>query len=197
MFGAGGSFIDFTAPQLQAAFVAQRTGAHRAAVLPTTWPSPPKAASRHRALHRYHIATPVIDTSIPYGVATLDADVTRMQQDGVDFVATCMDATGNIKLSQTLQQHGINPVTQYWLSGYDQQTLQRHTAAMQGVYFLFQQTPFEATALDPGTLPGDRALNAGDPAVRPRGTLPSSPGPGRMGERRPVRDRAPGAGSPT
>src|SRR5664280_3853625 len=72
------------------------------------------------------LMSPVVDLSIPYGAASLDADVTRMQQNGVDFVATCMDTTGDIKLSQTLQQHGMGTAVQYWLDGYDQQTLQNN-----------------------------------------------------------------------
>src|SRR5664280_2714854 len=98
---------------------------------------------RAQAVARFHVDTPVVDLSIPYGAASLDADVTRMQQNGVDFVATCMDTTGDIKLSQTLQQHGMGTAVQYWLDGYDQQTLQNNHAAMDGVYFLLQQTPFE------------------------------------------------------
>ncbi len=175
MFGAGGSYISFTAPQPQAAYIAQIHHARRAAVLAyNVVQSSEGCISVTSALHAYGIPTPVIDTSIPYGAATLDADVTRMQQNGVDFVATCMDATGNIKLSQTLQQHGMSDVTQYWLDGYNQQTLDNNRAAMDGVYLLVQQTPFEVAGLDPGRYPGMDRLVAALHRFAP-GTQPSVP----------------------
>src|SRR5664280_2517699 len=155
MFGSGGSFVDSSAPQPQVAFVAQRNHARHAAVLAyNVAQSSGGCVSIIAALKKFNMDTPVVDISIPYGAASLDADVTRMQQNGVDFVATCMDATGNIKLSQTLQQHGMGSAVQYWLDGYNQETLQNNHAAMDGVYLLLQQTPFEATALHPGVYPG-------------------------------------------
>jgi branched-chain amino acid transport system substrate-binding protein len=176
MFGAGGSFVDSTAPMPQVAYVAQRVGARRAAVLAyNIAQSSEGCVSIISALKKFHIDTPVIDTSIPYGAATLDADVTRMQANGVDFVASCMDATGDIKLSQTLQQHGMGSVAQYWLDGYDQQTLDNNTAAMDGVYYLLQQTPFEVSARDPGVYPGIDAFNQALRRYAPLGTEPSAP----------------------
>ena len=161
MFGAGGSYIASTLPMPQVAFVAQQTHSHAAAVLAyNVAQSSSGCISVVKALAKYHVHTPVIDFSIPYGAATLDADVTRMQQNKVDFVATCMDATGNIKLSQTLQQHGMGATVQYWLDGYDRRILDNNEAAYQGVYFLLQQTPFEAAALYPGVYPGIDAFDA-------------------------------------
>jgi len=175
MFGANGSYIESSAPQPQVAYVAQRTGSHRAAVLAyNVAQSSEGCVSVIKALARFHVDTPVVDISIPYGAASLDADVTRMQQNGVDFVASCMDATGNIKLSQTLQQHGMGSAVQYWLDGYNQETLQNNRAAMDSVYLLLQQTPFEATALHPGVYPGIDAFNAALKKYAPRGTLPST-----------------------
>ncbi len=175
MFGAGGSFVDSAAPQPQAAYVAQRTGSHRTAVLAyNVAQSSQGCVSIINALARFHVDTPVIDVSIPYGAASLDADVTRMQQNRIDFVATCMDATGNIKLSQTLQQHGMGSTVQYWLDGYNQQVLQNNQAAMDGVYFLVQQTPFEVSARHRGVYPGIDEFNAALKRYAPRGTQAST-----------------------
>jgi len=176
MFGSGGSFVDSSAPQPQVAFVAQRNHARHAAVLAyNVAQSSGGCVSIIAALKKFHIDTPIVDISIPYGAASLDADVTRMQQNGVDFVATCMDATGNIKLSQTLQQHGMGSVTQYWLDGYDRRTLRNNQAALDGAYFLLQQTPFEETALHPRVYPGIDAFNAALRRYAPRGTEASAP----------------------
>jgi ABC-type branched-subunit amino acid transport system substrate-binding protein len=176
MFGAGGSYVDSSAPMPQVAFVAQRTGARRVAVLAyNIAQSSGGCVSVIKALKKFDIDTPIVDLSIPYGAATLDADVTRMQQNGVDFVATCMDATGDIKLSQTLQQHGMGKVTQYWLDGYDQQLLDNNQDALDGAYFLLQQTPFDVTVRHPGVYPGMDSLNSSLKKYAPPGTQPSSP----------------------
>jgi len=173
MFGAGGSYIAETLPMPQVAYVAQQTHSHSVAVLAyNVAQSSGGCISVVKALAKYHIHTPVVDFSIPYGAATLDADVTRMQQNRVDFVASCMDSTGDIKLSQTLQQHGMGSTVQYWLDGYDRRIFDNNTAAYQGVYFLLQQTPFEVTATDPGVYPGIDAFNAALRRYAP-GTTPS------------------------
>jgi hypothetical protein len=69
----------------------------------------------------------------------------------------------------------MGTVTQYWLDGYDQQTLRNNQAAMDGAYFLLQQTPFEMTKLGRGVYPGIDAFNAALKKYAPRGTRPSSP----------------------
>ncbi len=175
MFGAGGSYVAENLPMPQVAYVAEQTHARAAAVLAyNVAQSSGGCASVVKGLQRYHVPTPVIDFSIPYGAATLDADVSRMQQAGVDFVASCMDTTGDIKLSETLQQHGMGSVTQFWLDGYDSQTLRENRSALDGVYFLLQQTPFEVDTLDPGTYPGIDAFVAAlrryAPGTEPSGT---------------------------
>ena len=175
MFGAGGSYIANDLPMPQVAYVAQQNHARAAAVLAyNVAQSSGGCQAVVNGLKRYHVPTPVIDFSIPYGAATLDADVTRMQQAGVDFVATCMDATGDIKLSQTLQQHGMGKATQYWLDGYDTRILRANTAALDGAYFLLQQTPFEVSTLDPGVYPGIDAFVRALRRYAP-GTTPSGP----------------------
>ena len=174
MFGAGGSFVANSLPMPQVAYVAQQTHAHAVAVLAyNVAQSSGGCVSVVKALQKYHVPTPVIDFSIPYGAATLDADVARMQHAGVDFVATCMDATGDIKLSQTLQQHGMGSTTQYWLDGYDAEILHNNQAALDGAYFLLQQTPFEVTATKRGVYPGIDDFNAALKRYAP-GTTPSS-----------------------
>jgi len=174
MFGAGGSYIANYLPMPQVAYVAQQTHAHAAAVLAyNVAQSSGGCQAVVKGLTRYHVPTPVVDFSIPYGAATLDADVARMQHAGVDFVATCMDAAGDIKLSQTLQQHGMGSTTQYWLDGYDSQILRNNQNALDGAYFLLQQTPFEVTRLDHGVYPGIDAFNAALSRYAP-GTTPSS-----------------------
>jgi hypothetical protein len=64
-------------------------------------------------------------------------------------------------------------VTQYWLDGYDSQILRNNRSALDGAYFLLQQTPFEVSTLYPGVYPGIDAFDAALARYAP-GTAPSA-----------------------
>ena len=155
MFGNTGSFTDFGTPQQQSAFLAEQRHVHAAAVLAYN-----VAASQQgcqgplNAFHRYGIPVAFEDLSIPAPATDLHADVTRMKALGVDMVVSCMDLSGNVLLSRTMQQAGISGITQLWFDGYDQSALGQFGSSMDGVYFLLQHVPFEVTQLDPGVYPG-------------------------------------------
>ena len=71
MFGAGGSYIADTLPMPQVAYVAQETHSHVAAVLAyNVAQSSGGCGAVVKGLARYHVKTPVVDFSIPYGAAT-------------------------------------------------------------------------------------------------------------------------------
>lgn len=89
------------------------------------------------------------DTSLPFGTTDISADIQRMKQSGVQFMATCMDPTGNVLMSQGIHQNGLH-VTQYWPNGYDHDTLQKYADVMEGVYLSSNFTPFEAAGTSPG-----------------------------------------------
>jgi hypothetical protein len=80
----------------------------------------------------------------------LHADVARMKSAGVDMVTSCLDLSGDILLSKTMQQDGMTGATQYWFDGYDESALKDDAAWMRGVYFMLQHLPFEVTQLYPG-----------------------------------------------
>jgi ABC-type branched-subunit amino acid transport system substrate-binding protein len=155
MFGNTGSYTDFTGPQLQTAFLAEKHHVHAAAVLAYNI-----AASRQgcqgvlEAFKRYHVHLAVKDLSIPYPAADLHADVTRMKSAGVNMVASCLDLGGNLTLAETLQQEGMSKIVQLWFDGYDESALARASASMQGVYLYLQHVPFEVATLYPGRYRG-------------------------------------------
>jgi ABC-type branched-subunit amino acid transport system substrate-binding protein len=155
LYGNTGSYTDFTGVQLQAAYLAQLHHVHAAAVM-----SYNVAESRQgcqgvvNAFSRYGIPVAFQDTSIPAPATDLHADVTRMKDKGVDMVVSCMDLSGNIELSDTMQQGGLQGVTQLWFDGYDQTAVQQYGSAMAGVYFLLQHVPFEVAQFQRGIYPG-------------------------------------------
>ena len=73
-------------------------------------------------------------------------DVQRMKQAGSNFVISCMDVQGNVTMARAIQQYGLK-MTQLWLSGNDQSTLNQNQSLMQDVYFYIAHVPFTALAI--------------------------------------------------
>jgi branched-chain amino acid transport system substrate-binding protein len=90
------------------------------------------------------------DYKVSYPGTTVATDVQRMKQAGADSVISCMDVQGNITMARAIQQYGAK-ITQLWLSGDDQSTLNQNTSLMQNVYFDIFHVPFLApTSKYPG-----------------------------------------------
>jgi len=173
LFGNTGSYVNFTAPQVAPAFLAEQHHAHAVAVLAyNVAQSRAGCQGTINGLHRYGIPIAFEDLSIPAPASDLHADVTRMQAAGVDMIVSCMDLGGNVLLSQTMQEAGVSGVTQLWQDGYDESAIHEYTSAMQGVYFNNPHAPFEVTQLDPGVYPGVDQFQAMLKRYAP-GTLPS------------------------
>jgi branched-chain amino acid transport system substrate-binding protein len=83
------------------------------------------------------------DYKVAYPGTTVATDVQRMKQAGADFVISCMDVQGNITMARAIQQYGLK-ITQLWLSGDDQSTLNQNTSLMQNIYFDTFHVPFLA-----------------------------------------------------
>jgi branched-chain amino acid transport system substrate-binding protein len=155
MYGNTGSYSDFTAPQLQAAFLAEQHHVHAAAIVSYSIAEAQQGCSTViAAFHKYGIPIVVDDLSVPVPASDLHADVSRIKAAGADMVVSCMDLNGNILLSNTMAQDGVTGVLPYWFDGYSESVLTQFAPEMQGVYFLLQHVPFEVTQLDPGKYPG-------------------------------------------
>jgi len=172
MFGNTGSYTDFAAPQLQAAFLAEQDHVTSAAVIAyDVAQSQQGCIGVENAFTRYGVHVAYEDTSVPAPAIDLHVDVDRIKAAGAQMVVSCMDLDGNVLLAQTMQQAGMTGVLQYWFDGYDPTTLSQFGRYMQDTYFLLSQVPFEATQLDPGRYPGmDRfqaALRRYEPGNEP------------------------------
>jgi hypothetical protein len=61
-----------------------------------------------------------------------------------------MDVQGNVNMARAIKQYGVN-MTQLWLDGNDQSTLDQNQSLMQGVYFYVAHVPLTApTSIYPG-----------------------------------------------
>jgi len=155
LFGSEGSYIAFTRPGPEPAYLAEQLHAKAVGILAYNV-SGSKQGCQGIAyqLHRVHVPVVYQDISIQAPPVDLSTDINRMKAAGVDLVASCMDLSGNILLSRTMHQNGMGSVAQYWLNGYDEAALRKYSSLMQGVYFLIGHIPFESAKLTPGKYPG-------------------------------------------
>lgn len=173
MFGNTGSYTNYKGSQLQSAFLAEQHHVKNAAVIAYNIAQSVQGCdSVVLAFHKYGIHLAFEDLSVPVPAFNLSADVTRMKAHHVDMVVSCLDLTGNVLLAHTMQQQGLTGLTQFWLDGYDESALRQFHSAMQGVYFLLSNVPFEVVAIDKGTYPGMDEFVAALKKYQPR-TEPS------------------------
>jgi len=151
LFAAGGSVIYLPAEAVGLAYLADKVHAKSIALVAYGIASSSNACAAGAlglAQAGYHVS--YTDFKINYPGTTVATDVQRMKQAGSDLVVSCMDVQGNITMARAIQQYGVK-MTQLWLSGNDQTTLDQNQSLMQGVYFDTFHVPFSApTANYPG-----------------------------------------------
>jgi branched-chain amino acid transport system substrate-binding protein len=168
LFGEKGSFIDFTGPSAFMPYLVTKLGLKKTAILAyTAAQSRDCATGFQNSMDKFNIQVVLKDTSLPFGVSSLTTDVKRLKSRGAQFVATCMDPTGNTLLSSTLKQQHANNVVQYWPNGYDNEVLAKYKDLMEGVYLSSVVTPFEAAENAPGIQQFLTQLNKKFPGKQP------------------------------
>jgi branched-chain amino acid transport system substrate-binding protein len=151
LFGQSGSFIDFTGPSPFYGYLAKNIGAKKVAIFAyNVSQSHDCATGAENSFKKYGFDVAFNDASLAFGTTSLDADVQRVKDAGVDFVTTCMDVTGNTLLSKTLRRAGLSNVKQFWPTGYDAAALAQFPDLYEGVYFRTSFVPFEEASSSPG-----------------------------------------------
>jgi ABC-type branched-subunit amino acid transport system substrate-binding protein len=144
LFAAGGSVIYLPAGAPGFAYVVDQTHAKKLAVVAYGVASSAAACqSDANSLTKAGYQVVYTDFKIGYPGTTVATDVQRMKQAGADFVLSCMDVTGNVTMARAIKQYG-GGITQLWLNGNDQQTLNQNESLMQGIYFYVAHVPFTA-----------------------------------------------------
>jgi len=155
LYGSEGSYIAFTRPGPEPAYLAEQIHAKAVGILAYNVSGSTQGCEGVAyEMRRFHIPVAYEDISIQAPPVDLTTDVNRMKSAGVDLVASCMDLSGNILLSRTMHQDGMGSVAQYWLNGYDESAVRSYASLMQGVYFLIGHVPFESAELTPGKYRG-------------------------------------------
>jgi hypothetical protein len=162
LFADYGSVIDYASSVPEFAYVAKQVKATKVAVIAYNWPSSqdecqPAVSDMEKD---YGIKVVYSDLNVPvFGLnpsTYFPADVTKMSEDGVNMVISCMQASDDIALTKQLDENGMNGIPQVWLDGYDRPTLNNPDDGvyMNNVYLMLQHVPFESYTAYPKVFPG-------------------------------------------
>jgi branched-chain amino acid transport system substrate-binding protein len=92
---------------------------------------------------KYPVADIVFtDNSLGFGVADLSAQVARMKDEGVEFIATCMDINGVFTLAKEMDKQNLDAV-QSLPQGYDEDFMAANGRYFEGDYVGVRFTAFE------------------------------------------------------
>ena len=144
LFAAGGSVQYYPAGAPAVGYLARKTHSTSIAVLAYNVAASSDACqASETSLKAAGYNVSYSDLKVSYPGSTVATDVQRMKQAGSDFVVSCMDVQGNINMARAIKQYGVH-MTQLWLNGNDQSTLNQNQSLMQGVYFSIGHVPFGA-----------------------------------------------------
>jgi ABC-type branched-subunit amino acid transport system substrate-binding protein len=123
MFGESGSYLGFTDASPVLPYLAQETHRHKVGVLAYTVAQSAQCAEGVKnSFDKYggEADAKVVfeDKSIGFGVASLAPQVTKMKQEGVDLVTTCMDTNGVVTLAKEMKKQNLDAI-QYLPDAYD------------------------------------------------------------------------------
>ena len=154
LFGAYGSFLDYTASQPVPVFLAQALKAKSVAVVAYSIAAQSQDACAAVVKGMQHSGIKVGFQDLSFGLgANPNADVLRMKAAGTDLAISCMEGSDNLAFAQAMRQNGMTGVHSVWLTGYDRSYVQQDPADMVGVIYFEQHVPFEAAAAFPGKYP--------------------------------------------
>jgi ABC-type branched-subunit amino acid transport system substrate-binding protein len=150
LWGEKGSNLDFTGAAPGTPYLAKKVGATNAGTVAYGVPQSQDCSTGFtNSFKKWGIKSSYQDTSLPFGVTDITADIDKLRQHNVDMVFTCLDENGNELVGRTLQAQQY-PIKQYWPNGYDAETLKKFSDVMEGVYFSSFFTPFEAASTSVG-----------------------------------------------
>ena len=176
LFGEKGSWLCFGSNCITISpnYIAKKEGATGVGLL--AYGSSPQSAEcskgQENTFNKYGPKVKFVDRSLSFGFSANDisAAVQAVKDNGVDFIATCMDVNGEVNFQKALKQAGINNVKFYAPEGYDQQVLKELGADLEGFTFVTSYVPVEsakdskgmqeflATMKKKGINPGEHAL---------------------------------------
>jgi branched-chain amino acid transport system substrate-binding protein len=145
LFGEKGSYVCITCPNGIVSYLMEQTDAQRVAVF--AYGGAPQSADCadgiEEGLDKYGGEMVVKDTSLSFGFTDTSAAVASVRDNNADFIATCMDLTGNATLARDIQAAGLKMKGVWAPQGYDSQSLADFGNQLENFYFQAAFWPFE------------------------------------------------------
>jgi hypothetical protein len=162
LFGEKGSYLCFTCPGQPVPWLAKQVKAKRVGVLAYQSPQSADCAKGVQAsFDKYPSADlTFLDTSLSFGVSDLSTDVSRMKDERVDLVVTCMDTNGTLTLAKEMKKQGLD-VPQYLSNVYDHEFIRKNAPFFEGSYTATFFTPFEVRPKPAGLRQFERWMKRG------------------------------------
>jgi ABC-type branched-subunit amino acid transport system substrate-binding protein len=160
-FGEKGSYLCFTCPGQPVPWLAKQVKAKKVGVLAYQSPQSADCAKGVQAsFDKYPSADlAFLDTSLSFGVSDLSTDVSRMKDERVDLVISCMDTNGTLTLAKEMKKQGLD-APQY-LSTYDHEFIEKNAPFFEGSYTATFFTPFEVRPKPAGLKQFERWMKRG------------------------------------
>jgi branched-chain amino acid transport system substrate-binding protein len=175
LFGAYGSYLDYTTSQPDEIFVAKELHAKSVGVLAYGIAASSQDACESVVSGLKQAGIHVGYEDVDFGLgANPTAQVLAMKAAHVDMLVTCMEGSDNLAVDESMQQNGMTGVHSVWLDGYDRAYLKQAPSVMVGVIYLEQHVPFEAATQFPGKYPAMQQYLATMKKYEPKWTYDDS-----------------------
>jgi len=154
LFGAYGSYLQYTTSQPDEVYLAQQLHVTSVGVLAYSIAASSEDACKSVVAGLKQAGIHVGFEDVGFGLgANPTADVLAMKAAHVDMFISCMEGSDNLAVDQAMYQNGMTGVHSIWLNGYNRAYLTQDPKVMEGVIYLEQHVPFEAASQFPGKYP--------------------------------------------
>src|SRR4051794_2498190 len=150
LFGQSGSHLCFDCPTAWLSYLAKQTGFTNVGVLTYTAPQSQACAAGWKNSVETFGATLGLKlvyetTSIAFGFTPPDLgpELDKMKSANVQFLATCIDGAGSVKLGKAFKDNGMD-IVQYLPNGYDDKLIADAADVLEGDYVTVDYFPYQA-----------------------------------------------------
>jgi branched-chain amino acid transport system substrate-binding protein len=150
LFGQTGSYLCFDCPNAWLSYVAKQSGFTKIGVLTYTAPQSQECAKGWKASidkfgAQLGISLVYETTSINFGFTPpeLGPELDKMKSAGVQFLVTCVDGAGSVKLAKAFKDNSLD-IVQYLPNGYDDKLIADSADVLEGDFVTIPYFPYQA-----------------------------------------------------
>jgi len=153
LFGAYGSYLNFSTSQYDVVYAAKALHATSIAVVSYGVPASADACEASAAgMKSAGLNVSFEDFNFGLGANPVP-DVLQMASHHVDLLVTCMEGSDNLAFSRAMHQYGLGSAHAIWFNGFSVKMVADNPSLTNGIVYLDQHVPFEAVKYFPGKYP--------------------------------------------